>query len=199
VFRKGASRFHIPVHLPSWIMHPFSVSAFNTLYSVFPRRERDRSFLERFMFPLDAVGDWNRVYGKRGFIQYQMVVPHASARRVIKEMFERVNKSGQTAALATIKHFGRRGDGLLSFPMDGLTLALDLPVRPGLEELTSALDSIVIDAGGRVYLAKDALLTPESFRKMYPRADSFLAVKRRLDPDGVIASSLSRRLGLTHA
>jgi FAD/FMN-containing dehydrogenase len=188
----------VPFDFPSFALSRPTVRAFNALYDKrHPTRTR-RVDYERFFFPLDAIHDWNRIYGKRGFIQYQAVFPEADGRAGIRALLERIAASGQASFLAVLKRMGDADAGALSFPMPGLTLALDLPHRgERLLKLTAELDRIVIDHGGRVYLAKDACLSRESFEAMYPRTQSFVALCRRIDPAGRFGSSLSRRLGLT--
>jgi len=188
----------VPFDLPPFVLSRPTVRAFNGLYyRRHPTRTR-RVDYERFFFPLDAIHDWNRIYGKRGFIQYQAVFPEADGRAGIRALLERIAGSGQASFLAVLKRMGDADPGALSFPMPGLTLALDLPHRGApLRELTAALDRIVIDHGGRVYLAKDACLSRESFEAMYPRKRAFVELCRRHDPAGRLGSSLSRRLGLT--
>ncbi|MDH4216771.1 MAG: FAD-binding oxidoreductase, partial [Gallionella sp.] len=160
----------VPFDLPSWALNPLSIGAFNALYY---RHEgkKQQPFLagyEPYFYPLDAIGDWNRLYGKRGFVQYQCVIPDGGAFDGIKTLLQEL--SGRPSFLAVLKRFGPQGRGLLSFPLAGYTLALDLPLRDeGLFALLNKLDEIVLRHGGRVYLAKDARLSAESFRAMYPR------------------------------
>lgn len=147
-----------------------------------------------FFFPLDAVENWNYAYGSRGFLQYQMVVPEHEACR---EILEAVSKSGMASFLAVIKEFGAQSHGGLSFPQPGVTLALDFPnYGAPLLELLERLDAIVVAAGGRIYLGKDARLSRQNFRKMYPEWEAWKAVRDRWDPTHVFQSELGRRLGL---
>ncbi|HEV3468141.1 MAG TPA: FAD-binding oxidoreductase [Pyrinomonadaceae bacterium] len=194
------ARFDLPFDLPSWALNRLSASAFNRLYfSV--QGGRGVPFVadfNRFFYPLDAVGRWNRAYGKRGFVQYQCVMPLAESARGLARLQEALAASRQPCFLAVLKRFGPEGTGLLSFPAPGYTLALDFPVRG--EELFALLrkfDDIVLEHGGRVYLAKDACLDPEKFRLMYPRFPEWLEIKRRVDPGDRFRSELSRRLGIT--
>jgi decaprenylphospho-beta-D-ribofuranose 2-oxidase len=187
----------VPCHFPGWVLNSWTVRAFNDLYY---RRHRDGFRvvdLDNFFYPLDSVLHWNWVYGKRGFVQYQMVVPHAGSRPALVRILEKLSASRRASFLAVLKTFGPANDGLLSFPTAGVTLALDLPYTgPALLELLEELDQIVIHHGGRVYLAKDARLSRASFAAMYPGAEEFRRIKNRLDPDGLFSSSLARRLGL---
>ena len=189
----------MPFDLPGWALNSLSIGAFNALYY---RREgkKQQPFLTgyaSYFYPLDAIGDWNRLYGKRGFVQYQCVIPDSSALDGIKELLQELSGSRRPSFLAVLKRLGAQGRGLLSFPMEGYTLALDLPIRDdGLFALLNKLDEIVLRHGGRVYLAKDARLSAESFRMMYPRYDEFLRIKNLFDPQNRFSSSLARRLGI---
>jgi decaprenylphospho-beta-D-ribofuranose 2-oxidase len=150
---------------------------------------------EKFFYPLDFVGEWNRGYGKRGFTQYQFVIPLEDGPRRIREILEAIATSGQAPFLNVLKKFGRE-EGLLSFPFEGYTFAIDFPVRDGLPELLRRLDAMVLDAGGRIYLGKDAFLDAATFRAMYPRVGEWLAIKAKYDPTNVFTSNLARRVGL---
>lgn len=192
---RGAHR--VPVDLPGWFMNSLFLQAFNALYY---RRQgaRQTPFVidyASFFHPLDAIGDWNRLYGRSGFIQYQCVVPSESGRDTLHGILERLVSEGHGSFLAVLKKFGAEGRGLLSFPKPGYTLAVDIP-RPGekLFEILNELDREVANSGGRVYLAKDARLNPDMFRIMYPRYAEWYRMKQDLDPDWVFCSSLSRRL-----
>lgn len=147
-----------------------------------------------FFFPLDAVEHWNYVYGSRGFLQYQMVVP---SRDAVREILEVITNSGMASFLAVIKEFGDRDHGGLSFPKKGITLALDFPnFGVPLLEMMEKLDEITVSVGGRVYLGKDARLSREMFRRMYPEWETWRAVRDRWDPEFVFQSDLGLRLGL---
>lgn len=193
-------RFTLPFDLPGFVLNRASVGLFNALYH-WARSRKARPFLsgfDPFFYPLDAVRDWNRLYGRSGFVQYQCVLPSAASFEGMKALLEIVSTAGQASFLAVLKRFGPGDPGPLSFPMEGYTLALDLPWRgEPTAALLARLDARVASDGGRVYLAKDAHLGPDAFRAMYPRFGEWLAVKRRLDPESRIQSSLSRRLRMT--
>jgi FAD/FMN-containing dehydrogenase len=180
---RASSRLSIPFDAPALVLNPLSMRLFNALYyrrQVARVRRRVMDY-ERFFFPLDGVRHWNRLYGRRGFLQYQCVVPPDAGRDAVREIVERVVLSGHSAFLGVLKGFGeRRSPGMLSFPRAGVTLALDLPFggRPTLE-VCKELDGVVAQAGGAVYPAKDARMTPEMFAASFPRLNEFT---RYVDP-----------------
>lgn len=195
--RMGRSRLTVPFDAPSWALNGLTVRAFNALYYRAHRTRSDAIVrFDKFFFPLDGIASWNRLYGTKGFVQYQAVVPLTGGTAAVQALLERLSASGRPSFLAVLKRMGPEGDGLLSFPIEGYTLALDIPQRRGLGKLLAALDRIVLEAGGRVYLAKDASLAAGTFRDMYPGLDRFKRVKVALDPAGVFSSSLGRRLGM---
>jgi FAD/FMN-containing dehydrogenase len=182
----------------NWLLNPLSMRAFNTLYYLRQTGTRRRqATLDDFFFPLDAVPNWNYMYGPRGFVQYQFVVPSDPRRADVQTVLETVAGSGIGAFLGVIKEFGPQAGGGLSFPIAGTTVALDFPnTGTRLMELLERLDELVAGAGGRVYLAKDARLGRDAFRRMYPDWQRWKAVRDRYDPDGTMQSELGRRLGL---
>lgn len=188
-----------PPWLPSGMLNRASVAAFNELwFRKAPRHRVDEvQDIGTFFHPLDAVVDWNRIYGARGFVQYQFVVPFG-AEATLRTIIEELVASRRPSFLAVLKRFGPGGDGHLSFPSPGWTLALDLPVArtEDLAGLLRRFDHLVADAGGRVYLAKDSCLDPAVLATMYPRLDAWREVAATLDPDRRMTSDLDRRLGL---
>lgn len=190
-------RISAPGMVPSGLVNHRTVRAFNEAwFRNAPRQRRgDIATLGSFFHPLDAVGDWNRLYGARGMVQYQLVVP-SGAEEVLHDVVGRISAAGLASFLAVLKRFGPANPGPLSFPIPGWTLALDLPASTSLAPVLDDLDAAVSEAGGRIYLAKDARARPATMAAMYPRLDEFRDVRRRLDPDGVFRSDLSRRLDL---
>ncbi len=188
----------VPLDFPGLALNSLTVGAFNSgYYRRVPSKGRDQTLPARqFFYPLDAVQDWNKIYGKRGFYQFQCVIPDASARDGIRRALEEISAARSASFLAVLKTLGGEGRGLLSFPMRGYTLALDFPRRNGTEALMERLERITLDHGGRVYLAKDAMLSPEGFAGMYPQLDAFRAVLSEIDPKGRFQSDMARRLGL---
>lgn len=194
-----ASKLKVPVDAPSALFNRMSIGLFNELYY---RRGWARSgarpvHFDRFFFPLDRFEAWNRLYGRRGLVQYQCVLPKGESATGLAALLERIAKAGRGSFLAVLKLLGPGGDGLMSFPMEGYTLALDFPIRPGTLELLAALDVITHEHGGRVYLAKDACCAPERVRQGYPDSSAFSSVRAEAAGDAPkFASELSRRLGL---
>lgn len=191
-------RLRVPAATPVDLLRPSTVRAFNELwYRRAPRRRLGAlEPLPSFFHPLDSLADWNLLYGRRGLVQYQFVVPLAEG-EVVQRAVKAIAASRLPSVLAVLKRFGPADPGPLSFPREGWTLALDFPVGPpGLPALLDRLDDLVAGAGGRVYLAKDARLDPAHVEAMYPRLGELAAVRHRVDPDGRLQSDLSRRLGL---
>jgi len=190
-------RWNLPFDLPSLALNQFSVGTFNALYYASHRNAANQVVdFESFFYPLDSIRNWNRLYGKRGFVQYQLALPQESSRAGLAVVLRRLVQSRRASFLAVLKRFGDANAGLLSFPLRGYTLALDLPVTNGLVPFLRELDRLVISFGGRVYLAKDAVLSAEDFAAMYPGVEKFWEVKRKLDPQGLLSSSLARRLAI---
>lgn len=188
----------VPVDMPSQLLNRYSIAAFNTLYynRVRSRRSVQRVHYEPFFYPLDGILRWNRLYGKNGFTQYQFVIPNAAGLDGMSAILRRIAASHRGSFLAVLKAFGPENANLLSFPLQGYTLALDFKLEPGLFALLDELDAMVLDYGGRIYLTKDARMSEATFKKSYPRWQAFQAVREQYRAAGKFASHQSRRLGL---
>ena len=193
-----AARIGAPPWFPPGLINKYSVALANEAWfrKAPASRTGELQTIGKFFHPLDGIKNWNRAYGPGGFRQYQYVVPYG-AEDAVRRSFELVSGARAPSFVTVLKRFGEGDPGLLSFPMPGWTLALDFPARtPGLDALLNSLDSLVLAAGGRVYLAKDSRVPPDILGEMYPRLDEFRMVRAELDPHGIFASDLSRRLGL---
>ena len=191
-------KLNIPLNFPSIALNPLSVRAFNALYYGKAPNEHTESIVDydSFFYPLDAVYNWNRIYGKRGFTQYQFVLPKESSFEGLTKILSKISASGQGSFLAVLKLFGKADKGTLSFPREGYTLALDFPITESLFPLFNELDAMVLDYGGCHYLTKDARLSRDVFDKGYGKAaDSFRELKAKWDPANKFSSLQSSRLG----
>ena len=187
----------VPFHLPGFTLNKLSVKAFNALY--YGTHGDGEKYLDynTLFYPLDSIRHWNRIYGRRGFVQYQALFPRETSRLGLAELLEALTKFGRASFLAVLKASGEEGQGLLSYLYPGHTLAVDLPYTgEDLRRVVAELDQILLKHGGRLYLAKDTLTTAETFAQMYPRLTEFKKVKRQIDPQHRFVSSQARRLGL---
>lgn len=193
------SSFNCLYTLSYSLLYPIFVKFFNKVYYYYLAK-KDQTFLQTYhdyFFPLDRIRNWPRLYGKKGFIQYQCAIPAKFSYSAIKDILETLHKHKHPIYLAVLKRLGQENLAPLSFPLPGFTLALDIPIYNGkLFTCLDILDEIVINAGGRVYLAKDARLKPKAFRDMYKRYPEWLTTKQHWDPNNRFSSSLSRRLNL---
>lgn len=187
-----------PRGIPGGLLNRFSVAAFNEAWfrKAPAHRDKELQSVTTFFHPLDAVADWNRIYGPGGLLQYQVVVPDG-AEDSIRACIDAFSHAGAASFLAVLKRFGPQNPGHLSFPMGGWTLALDVPAAmSGLGDLLDRLDALVLGVGGRGYLAKDSRMSPDTLRAMYPRLPEWQELRHSVDPDGVFQSDLARRLTL---
>ena len=187
-----------PATFPPGLVNRCTIGLANQAwYRKAPRSRRgELQTIGVFFHPLDGIRNWNRVYGPGGFRQYQYVVPFG-AEDAVRRSFELVSQARAPSFVTVLKRFGPGDPGLLSFPMAGWTLALDFPARtPDLARLLGRLDELVASVGGRVYLAKDSRVPADVLAGMYPRLAEFIKLRAELDPAGLLASDLSRRLGL---
>jgi decaprenylphospho-beta-D-ribofuranose 2-oxidase len=193
---------NVPLDFPGWALNGFSVSLFNDLYYSRGKARAGKTMTgesltdwDSYFYPLDGLLEWNRIYGKRGFTQFQCVLPLCASRDGLRALLETVSAEGQASFLAVLKRMGPQ-DSAMSFPMEGYTLALDFPVSPPALALQERLDAIVIEHGGRFYLAKDARMTRETLAASDPRAARLAAMRERQGLAPAFRSAQSERLGL---
>ena len=186
----------VPCEAPQRLLNRTSIGLFNAtryrLHGARSRRAVESPY--SFFYPLDRIANWNRLYGRRGFTQYQCVIPESRGVEGVHQVLDLIARRRAPVFLCVIKNCGDEGRGLLSFPFRGMSIALDLPVDDGTQGLIDALNGLVIDLGGRIYLAKDAFTRPEHFRAMEPRIERWIAVRRHWDPECRLRSAQSVRL-----
>lgn len=196
------ARLRMPLDAPGFALNRFSVRAFNRAYHARGAAAAVRAGgsalvgWDSYFYPLDAIGDWNRMYGRRGFVQYQCVLPLDRSAPGLRQLLERISASGLGSFLAVLKRLGPQGRGRLSFPMEGYTLALDFPATAAALSLLRGLDAVTLAHGGRFYLAKDARLSPETLRRADPRTEDFHQMRRGAGLSARFASLQSERLML---
>ncbi len=186
----------LPFALPNWALNPLTAKAFNQAYYWRHLSQKASGLVpfEPFFYPLDAILHWNRAYGARGFTQYQCVLPRAAGPGAVRELLALVAKLGAASPLCVIKDCGPQGRGVLSFPLEGTSVAIDMAVTGEIQRIVDSLNELVIAAGGRVYLTKDRFTRPEHFRAMEPRLPAFLALREKWDPKRRLRSAQSKRL-----
>ncbi|MCQ9334292.1 FAD-binding oxidoreductase [Corynebacterium phoceense] len=186
----------VPDIFPNFTMNKLSLMAIGEAYYMMgaPARNKVKN-LTQFYQPLDLIGEWNRGYGSNGFLQYQFVVP-TEAVEPFKDIIRDMQRSGHYSALNVFKLFGPGNKAPLSYPMPGWNVCVDFPIKPGLGVFLDDLDRRVMEFGGRLYLAKESRTSAENFHKMYPGMEGWLKTRNEIDPTGVFASDMSRRLEL---
>ncbi|WP_148571061.1 FAD-binding oxidoreductase [Aliarcobacter cryaerophilus] len=195
---KEKKKINIPFNFPSFALNNLSVKAFNWLYyKKAPMGESEQKVdIDTFFYPLDAINNWNRIYGKGGFTQYQFILPKDKSYDGLKEILEKISKSGKGSFLAVLKLYGEVNQNYLSFPMKGYSLALDFKIEKGIFELLNSLDEIVLKYGGRIYLTKDVRVSKETFEKGYPNIEKFRNLRKEYGMDKKFHSLQSKRLGI---
>ena len=194
--RKG--KISIPFNFPSFALNNYTVRAFNWLYygKVGKRVSSHKVDIDTFFYPLDAIGNWNRIYGKGGFTQYQCILPKEMSYEGLKEILRTISDSGKGSFLAVLKLYGEANENYLSFPIEGYSLALDFKIEDGLFELLEELDKIVLQYKGRIYLTKDVSVSKESFEQGYPHIEKFRAFRKENKMDEKFQSLQSKRVGV---
>ena len=195
---QGNKAIAIPADMPAFLLNQHTISAFNSIYynKSFKAKSTKNIPYGPFFYPLDALANWNRLYGKSGFVQYQFVLPRVAGEIGLREILSLIANSGKGSFLAVLKSFGKANNNLLSFPMEGYTLALDFKIEPSLLHLLNELDRLVLEYGGRLYLTKDARMSEATFKTSYPQYLEFEVIRRKYHAIGSFASDQSQRLGL---
>lgn len=190
------AKLTVPFYLPAFVLNKLSIRLLDVVLYWKQKSAPTISHYDGFFYPLDMINNWNRGYGRRGFIQYQFVLPLENGKENIRKILTEITQSDCIPFLNVLKKFGKGQGGLLSFPFEGYTFAIDFPITRSLKPFTEKLDKMVLDMGGRIYLGKDAYLDEPTFKAMYPQHKAWLDIKRKYDPDNVFSSDLSRRIGL---
>jgi FAD/FMN-containing dehydrogenase len=195
---QSPRKLNIPVEFPGFLLNNGSINLFNKLYFNKTRKEKTEGdvSVDSFFYPLDVLQNWNRLYGKKGPLQYQFVLPKDVSFDGVREILQFIQKKNLYSTLGVLKLFGKKNENLLSFPMEGYTLTLDFKVEPKLFPILNDLDEIVSDLGGRIYLAKDARMTQKMFELGYPGVDDFRALRKKYGMDTVFNSLQSKRLNI---
>ncbi|MGJ3234257.1 FAD-binding protein [Marivirga sp.] len=188
---------NMPINLPPFALNKLSIKVFNWLYYAKNTKQDMEGVVhyDGFFYPLDAILNWNRMYGKKGFVQYQFVLPIDNSEDGLKTILKKISEKGWGSFLAVLKLFGKQ-DSLISFPMEGYTLALDFPIKKGLFKFLDELDEVVISLGGRIYLSKDARMKANTFWESYPNSKEFIEIVKNYNPEFRISSDLSKRLAI---
>lgn len=194
----GHTKFTVPMETPGFAINRHSIQLANTLYYARVRQQRTErvTHYDTYFYPLDSIHHWNKLYGRKGFVQYQFVLPKVAGLEGMRTVLQRIADSKKGSFLAVLKAMGPQNKNLLSFPVEGYTLALDFKMEDGLFTLLDELDHIVLDHGGRLYLAKDARMSEATFKRSYPDWQNFKEVRQRYGADQLFHSLQSQRLGL---
>lgn len=194
---SGPPKIAVPMELPEFTLNPVTIRLVNAVIQRIQSSAAPIGHYEAFFYPLDKIANWNRGYGRRGFTQYQFVIPFADSLNQMRKILTAILSSGELPFLNVLKRLGKESGGTLSFPREGYTFAIDFPIRQHTPALIRTLDAMVIDAGGRIYLGKDSFVEASTFRTMYPELEQWLQTKARYDPQNTFTSNLGRRVGLS--
>jgi hypothetical protein len=186
----------VPFDLPSWLINRLTTRIFNAFvwHKHIPAVKRGIIHPETYFYPLDKLRHWNRAYGRRGMTQYQCMLPDSAGPEAARRFLELMHKLRAASPVCVIKDHGPEGIGMLSFPMPGISVAIDLPVRDDTQSVIDALNEHVQKEGGRVYLAKDAFTRAEHYRAMDPRLPEWESIRHHWDPEGRLRSRQSVRV-----
>ena len=194
---KKRYKITIPFNFPSWFMNNFFITCFNNLYYIMGRLKRKDVLVDwdKFFYPLDSILNWNKIYGRKGFVQFQCVLPLSTSKKALELILDKTSQSALGSFLAVLKRFGP-DESFVSFPEEGYTLAMDFPSKQRTLKLLEELDAITIAHGGRFYLAKDSRLTSKVFRNSDPRFINLSTYRKQIDALDTFRSCQSERLGL---
>lgn len=192
------TRLNVPVYFPNFTLNSLSIKIFNWLYyhKQFGKKVESIVDYNTFFYPLDAIDNWNRIYGKRGFTQYQFVIPKSAGLEGLTAIVEKISRSGMGSFLAVLKTAGKHNGNYLSFPTEGYTLAFDFAIHTKLFALLDELDELVAKYGGRIYTTKDARMKESFFKRSYPDVAKFIELRKKIKADKLLQSLQSRRLGI---
>jgi len=195
---SSKKRINIPFNFPSFSLNKLTVKLFNFFYynKVFKKISFQKVEFDSFFFPLDSIRNWNRIYGRDGFTQYQFILPKQESFEGLKSILEEISKSGKGSFLAVLKLYGKENKNYLSFPLEGYSLALDFKIEKGLFELLDKLDEIIIKHKGRIYLSKDVRVSKEVFEKGYPQIEEFRKIRKKYKLNECLNSLQSKRVGI---
>ncbi|MES2204918.1 MAG: FAD-binding oxidoreductase [Pseudomonadota bacterium] len=195
---NNSKKLSVPFTMPAALLNQYSIKAFNALYYNKQREKvTERSVhYDKYFYPLDGLNHWNRLYGKNGFTQYQFVLPKSVGLAGMTKILNEIAASKRGSFLSVLKAFGPGNENYLSFPMEGYTLALDFKIESGLFELLERLDAIVLEYGGRIYLAKDVRMSEATFKQGYTKWSDFATIRARYGADRRFHSLQSKRLGI---
>jgi hypothetical protein len=197
---KKFKSLNLPMKLGSFIINKYTMNIFNKIYykkNSINNQNKNLIDFNNFFYPLDKIKNWNLVYGNGGFIQYQFVIPKENSVFNLKKILKTINNHNEFSSLAVLKLLGKNNNNYLSFPMEGLTMALDFKLSNSIMKLIKFLDEMILEMNGKIYLAKDALMSESIFKKTYPKWQEFQAVRQKYKADGKFVSNQSKRLGLS--
>lgn len=192
------SKLSMPCNMPSFLLNPYTIQAFNSAYYNRIREDEVDATIhyDSFFYPLDGIDNWNRMYGKNGFTQYQFLIPKTAGLKGLTEILTAIAESKQGSFLAVLKVFGKGNENLLSFPKEGYSLALDFKLTDKLFGLLDSLDDIVRKYDGRLYLAKDVRMSEDMFKATYPQWEELQTLRKHYGADKIFNSLQSKRIGL---
>ncbi len=191
-------RINIPFAFPSFLLNTLNIKIFNWVYyhKFFQNKSNQKVDIDEFFYPLDHLNNWNRIYGREGFTQYQFILPKRGSYEGLTEILSTISDSGKSSFLSVLKLYGKENKNYLSFPMEGYSLALDFKINKGVFELLDNLDKLVLKYNGRVYLTKDVRISQNNFRKNYPNIEKFKKLRKEYKMDKKFQSLQSKRIGI---